>query len=78
MNWNCVKNLGHNYQKVGRMRPIRNSNEFSSYDYAGHFSLGRCEFCGTEKLIQCTGRFTFYHHDMITKSEYMAEHQGEQ
>ncbi len=75
MNWECIKNLGHSYEKVGDIKPIKYDSEFSTYAYDGHYALGRCKWCGTKKLLRCTGQFRFTNSEMRTRVEYMEEWQ---
>lgn len=69
MNWNCL--LGHDYERVGEIKPIKYDGEFNYYVYKGHFALGRCRRCSKKTLVQCSGTWRYYPSDMLTKLGYL-------
>lgn len=61
---------GHDYRRVGDIKPIKSASSFSHNDYQGHYAMGRCAVCGKESLRQCFGEFRWSMHERVTAAEY--------
>jgi len=70
MNILCFLGL-HSWKRIGVIKPIKTEGEFSSGLCESHSALGECLRCGKRELRGCSGRFTWYRMDEVTKKEYM-------
>lgn len=74
MNPMCLLGF-HKWERVGEIKPICTAS--GGFDagglHIGHYAMGKCSRCGSEKLQRCYGRFSYYPSEEITESKYVEE-----